>query len=104
MSERMHFYPKGTTITFSTGEYSDYGIVGHVVVKDDLDLPSKVSEYRAETNPENSKNGDDLFGFVSWLIRNGAVEVSDTELVHLGSYGNFAEELIQAPSTPSKSS
>jgi excisionase family DNA binding protein len=53
-------YPKGSVIVFSSGRYSDYGLIAFVVAVADLDLPALAKEYVAEdaAKPEDKRGWD----------------------------------------------
>ena len=85
-----HTYPAGAVIVFTRGEYSDFTTCGHVRALVSLDLPELAQKFAAETKDED---GDyDLYDFIPWLVRTGAVEAADTHEVHLGAYSSFEPE------------
>lgn len=79
----------GDIVAFSSGEYSDYGYVGHVVITRRCDMCNLVQEFKDNFIPEYDGDDPSHDGFVSWLVITGrAVPFSPTE-VHLGSYGQL---------------
>jgi hypothetical protein len=88
-------FPKGSIITFTTGEYSSFSICGYVVTVQDCDLPALAQQYRDTHKPK----ADDYYytvrpeGFPSWLIANGHCMPVSTSEVHVGNYGDFTKEL-----------
>ena len=85
-------YPKGAFITFTSGCYSDFSILGVVKTLKECDLSRLARSYE-----EFGTQKDDMCnhgGFVAWLIRNGHCESFDAPEVHLGDYDEFSEDLI----------
>lgn len=82
-------YPKGSILVLTSGEYSDYGMVGYVVTVEDCDLRALAQEYRNAHKPANQWDRPDPDGFVAWLVVNGYAMPVDASTVHLGSYGEL---------------
>lgn len=82
-------YPKGSILTLSSGEYSDYGIVGILVTVKDCDLRTLAAEYKASHRPKNQWDKPDPDGFVAWLVVHGHAMPVDASEVHIGSYGRL---------------
>lgn len=97
MSETAHLKARrGDLIVFSTGEYSDYGYIGHFVALEDItgghfETAREDAERRyrdAEERDGWSSAGKHEI-FIAALIRAGLlVSVAVTEH-HIGSYGNI---------------
>lgn len=94
MSDRTLIFPAGSAIILTEGEYSDKGIAGTVVTLKECDLPALAKQYRAATNPEGKAYGDDISGFVSWLVANGWAFPAEVQEVHLGGYSTFTPSLV----------
>jgi hypothetical protein len=94
MRERVHFYPKGTPITFTSGCYSDFGIHGQLVTIEDCDLPALAKLYDRE---DREKKGENYYSanfdeFLGWLVAKGLAMPMAGEIVHLGEYGEWDAE------------
>jgi len=85
---------QGTTLSFSTGEYSDYYVSGVVLVLKDIDQRVVVALARSEWKAEHEYSRFDTDDLVGWLNRNGYIEdVPDQFEWHVGSYGEVHEIL-----------
>lgn len=89
MTERYHVYEAGTVIALATGEYSDFGYIGHVKALGELDVPALMQEYRDQYEPKDEWDEADPHGFLGWLISTGKVEAFDCQECHIGSYGRL---------------
>lgn len=85
-------YPKGSVLTFTTGEYSDFRVAAYLVTVCDCDLPALAREYVGTYAPENEWDEPRLDGFASWLIAKGHAMPVATSEVHLGAYGDWEPE------------
>lgn len=83
-------YPKGSIITFTTGEYSDFRVCGFVVTIVACNLPKLAQEY-GNGKKLYSEDGEPS-DFPSWLIANGHVMPVEHSEVHLGAYGIWEGE------------
>lgn len=83
---------EGTTLSFSTGEYSDYYVSGIVKVLKDIDQKTVIDLARAEWTPDNEWSRFDTDDLIGWLNRKGYIEdVPDQFEWHVGSYGQVDE-------------
>ena len=82
-------YPAGTAIAFETGEYSDFGYIGHVVTIKELRLRDKMEEFKETFAPKDEWDNPDPRGFLGWLVATGMVFPADVQTVHIGSYGRL---------------
>jgi hypothetical protein len=93
MASRIHFYPKGTPIVFTEGEYSDFGLCGSIVTIQDCDMKKIVKEYLAQGVGASQDNywisTIEPSGLVAHMIANGLAMPMNVEEVHLGGYGGF---------------
>lgn len=80
-------YPRGSILVMTTGAYSDYHIVGFLVAVADLDLPKLAQQYVGE-NPKDN----DQYEFPTWLVSRGLAMPVENSEIHLGEYGEWAEE------------
>lgn len=81
------FFPKGSLVYFTTGEYSDYLVHGVFQTLVDCDLPALAKQYIE--NDKEAKPDD----FPSWLVSKQYVDPVDATEVWLGSYGRFRNDL-----------
>lgn len=86
---RTMIYPAGTAIAFETGEYSDFGYIGHVVTLKELNLPDRMQEFKDGFTSKDEWDEPDPSGFVGWLIAQGHCFPADVQTVHIGSYGRL---------------
>jgi hypothetical protein len=95
MTERALFYPRGTVLLMSSGEYSDYAYVGQLVTIKDCDLPKLAQECRDTFKKEEGgwRDEADANDFPSWLVANGYAVPLECSEVHVGSYGRWSREL-----------
>ena len=84
-----NIYPAGTAIAFSTGEYSDFGYIGHVVTLKTCDLAALIDEFKGAFKPKDEWDEPDPGQFVAWLVAHGHAFPADVSEVHLGSYGEL---------------
>lgn len=79
----------GNLITFTQGEYSDYGIMDYVVALGDFDLSEQKIQF-LDYIEKTQDDEDDInqHQFISWLIQQGHVESINNNVreIHLGSY------------------
>jgi hypothetical protein len=78
----------GEIIVLTSGEYSDYGIVGYIVAKINFDIKEAIDLFKQETKDysECGYINDAHNRFIAWLvITERAVPVEYREL-HIGSY------------------
>lgn len=88
----------GTILTFCTGEYSDqFSHPPHKVLID-FDQEALVEVFSEEhPEPESTWDEDRLDKFIPWMTKHGYVEqVEGSVYWHIGSYGRFEPEIIQA--------
>lgn len=91
MSEEM-IYPPGTAIAFTMGIYSDYKIIGHLILMKRCDVKALVAEYRRENPPEYRGDETNIAAFVAWLVTEGHAFPADVSEIHLGDYSGFDVE------------
>lgn len=89
MSDQTHIYPAGTAIAFSSGEYSDFSYVGHVVTLKQLNLPERMQEFKDSFKPADEWDEPDPNSFVAWLVSQGHCFPADVSEAHIGSYGRL---------------
>lgn len=94
---KANFFPAGTPITFTSGEYSDFSIVGQIVTIRDCDLPKLAQKYVTEKNPAGERYGDEIEDFVAWLVVKEHAMPMAGQTVHLGDYSTFDDELVPRP-------
>lgn len=87
-----HHMKAGTHVTFTSGEYSDYGICAHVVFRKDCDLEELMRDWVRHLRATPHEQRDKWFradqgSFVAWLQSEQVVAPVDTREIHLGSYG-----------------
>lgn len=81
---KTRFYPKGTIVLFSEGEYSNFGYCGEVVTLQDLDLDAAIAEFKDGKEYERGPSD-----FIAHLVATQVVAPLDCSTVHLGSYGEL---------------
>ena len=85
----VNVYEAGTAISFSEGEYSDYGYAGHVVTMKRCDLPALAQEFKDSYKAKDEWDKPDPGAFVAWLCSQGHCFPADVEECHIGSYGRL---------------
>lgn len=88
-------YPPGSVLVMTTGEYSDFGVVGILVTMQECDLPALAKEYangKPSYEPAGMPNN-----FPAWLISKGYAMPVDHSEVHLGDYGRWGDEFDVVP-------
>jgi len=87
---RTNFYPKGTALILTEGEYSGYGICSTLVTIEDCDLPALVLKFKGPDFDEDAYHWDkDADAFAAWLVVEGLAMPMKAETVHIGSYGRL---------------
>ena len=92
MTMRTNFYPKGTALILTTGEYSDYGICSTLVTIEDCDLPALAVRFRGPDFDPDDYDHLELKApdaFAAWLVVEGLAMPMKAETVHLGSYARL---------------
>ena len=84
-----NIYPAGTAIAFETGEYSDFGYIGHVVTLAALNLRERMEEFKAGYKAKDEWDEPDPSAFVAWLVSQGHCFPAAVQTVHIGSYGTL---------------
>lgn len=82
-------YPAGAVIAFETGDYSDFGYIGHVVTTRDCDFVALAEKYRENFVSNDEYHKPDPDGFVGWLTINEFVFPATVSTLHIGSYGRL---------------
>ena len=96
-------YQRGSVLVFSSGSYSDYGLVAFLVTIENTDLRALAAEFVREheiesaakvaADPESYADGwvprADPDDFPSWLVAKGHAMPVSFETIHLGDYGDF---------------
>lgn len=90
MADKVMFYPKGSVITFTSGEYSDFSVRGFVLTIQDCDLP-KLAQKMANGKEPYMDQDADPDNFPAWLIANGYAMPVDHSQVHLGDYSRWSD-------------
>lgn len=85
-------YPAGTVIALETGEYSDFGYIGHVVTTRECDFPALAAQYKDEFVAKDEWDEADPGGFVGWLTIHQHVFPATVSTLHIGSYGRLEIE------------
>lgn len=99
MSDTLKF-KAGSAITFTTGEYSDFGTCGTLIMLKDVDLAERARSFDAASKAANPKAvedgwyGVDLYAFSAFLITSGYAMAADVQEVHLGNYSKFEPEFL----------
>lgn len=80
-----------TLILLSSGEYSDYGLMGAFRPMKAFNVGDALEAFKAQWKPEpgtycSSPGPSD---FAAWLAKEGYIEDAPTEEIHLGSYGDI---------------
>ncbi len=75
-SKPMEPIPAGSLITFTTGEYSDYHVIGAFRALRDIDGAAIFELWRAERSEERLR-GSYENQFISWAARRGDIELVD---------------------------
>lgn len=94
MSQTLKF-PAGRAITFTAGEYSDFGVGATLITLKDVDLAEQAQAYAASKQREA---GDDAYFYLeisdlaTWLVTQGFAMAADVQTVHLGAYDRFEPE------------
>lgn len=86
--EYMMPIPKGSIITTTVGEYSDYGVVAVVRALQDLNPKELRDRYLAEFPEENDPYAFEEYKFQNWLNKHGYVEELNHFKWHFGAYGH----------------
>lgn len=90
-------YAPGTIVIMEEGEYSDFGICGHLVMLQSVDIRAAAKKFRIEARDEHhARVGEDEYrlsrietapaGFVAWLCKNQMCAQLECQTLHLGSY------------------
>jgi hypothetical protein len=83
----------GTMLIIETGEYSDRGWSGPVLLVKTYTKEQLADDYRNEWRKVDDEDGYDEptpDGFMPWLIRTGrAVDVAGVQSWHVGCYSKF---------------
>ena len=88
----------GAAITFTSGEYSDFGTCGTMIMLKDVDLAERAQAYDAAQRAEKVEDVEagyystDLHGFPAFLITSGFAMAADVQEIHLGCYSEFEPE------------
>lgn len=78
-------FPPGSVLVLTTGEYSDYTIVGVLVTIKPCDLPYLYDLYRSSYKAEDQWSGKpDPNDFPSWLVANSFAIPVDFSKILLG--------------------
>lgn len=92
MTEKHATIPAGTIVTMTTGEYSNYSIIGAFraikdITHDDIE--------RAKREIEERPNRDEMYGyelytaFIAVLVISGFLEDIPSAEIYLGDYGRI---------------
>jgi hypothetical protein len=78
-------------ILLSSGEYSDYGVMGAFRPCKSFNVGEALDAFRAQWKPEANSysSAPGPQDFAAWLAKEGYVEDANTEEIHLGSYGDI---------------
>jgi len=80
-----------TLILLSTGEYSDYSVMGAFRPTKSFNMGDVLEAFNAQWKPEEgaytSEPGPN--DFAAWLAKEGYIEDARTEEIHFGSYGEL---------------
>ena len=82
-------YKKGELLSFSTGEYSDYGVVAFTKVLKDFDEHEVGEKYLAEHPEERKSYSLRESAFMNYLTLNGYVEDLEYKEWRYSEYGNL---------------
>lgn len=88
-------YPRGSVLVFTSGEYSDFSMRGHIIAATDLDLPLLARQFALEERAMVAKEtilGEDMADFSGWLVSRGLALPLEISVVHLGSYPDWEPE------------
>lgn len=77
---------RGEIITFSTGEYSDYGYNGSVIMLEDVDLAEFIKEHFIGLDVYGAGEIDTVASHL--IAKQKALPLENRE-VHIGTYGRF---------------
>ena len=94
MDKPDYHFSRGSILVFSTGEYSDYGIVGFLVAVKNLNLKKLVKQYQLEFVPVNDWDIARPEDFPSWLVSKELAMPIDNSKIRLGNYGDFEDDLL----------
>ena len=92
MNKTQATIPAGTIVTMTTGEYSDYSIIGAFravrdITHDDIE--------RVKREIEERPNRDEMYGyelytaFIAVLVASGFLEDTPSAEIYLGDYGRI---------------
>jgi hypothetical protein len=81
-------YSPGEVLLMTSGEYSDYGHEGLIVVIKECDLRTLAQQ--CEDDKKNDWE-DGARGFTGWLIAHGYAMPVDFQEVHVGTYGDWGD-------------
>jgi hypothetical protein len=87
------YFPKGSTVLMTSGEYDDYRVRGALVFLLDSDLPTLVRTYEALPGSPERRWPPDYSGFVDWLCEHGVAKRMDLPEVFLGYDDEWHPEL-----------
>lgn len=79
--------PKGALLTISTGEYSDYVVLGVFRAKAPLDVSALRQEYLALRPVEAKEYHFHEHAFLGWVVRKGLLDHEECFEWYLGAYG-----------------
>jgi hypothetical protein len=82
-----------TRFIATTGEYSDYYIVGSFKALEDFDLSEINKKYLTENPDQKGRYNFNDDKFIAFLIKNKYIEETKMIELHLGDYGTMELEL-----------
>ncbi len=81
---------RGEIITFTSGEYSDFGVCGYLVFTQDVDL-AKFAQKHFSGKPQYGDHSS-AKGLPSYLVAEGLAMPVDKRDIHIGCYEDFNSE------------
>lgn len=94
MTKPDYNFHRGSVLIFSSGEYSDYHIVGFLVAVRDLKLKELVKQFKSEFIAKDKWDRASPDNFPSWLVSKELAMPIDSTEVYLGDYSDFEGSLL----------
>jgi hypothetical protein len=89
-------FPAGSTIMFTSGEYSDFRMCGCFVTLKECDLKALMREFMLTAPIEKWSRTPEPNNFGSWLCAQGHAFTADIQTVHVGDYSVPDTELLSS--------
>jgi hypothetical protein len=96
MTQEITKIKSGQLFTVSSGEYSDYQVIGVFQANADFDVKELLEAYLLEFPKQAQRFRFDAQGYLGWCARKNLFEPVESLEWHLGDYGNSSEMFLKA--------